>query len=86
MKNIKNFVKKNILFILLAAAVLLTVILRNSSFSIPIVSEPDSEIEFSTEQTVLEQTWQPNVKNIIGIRIPYVSTADFTADLRLTIY
>lgn len=86
MKNVKNTVKKNILFILLAAVVFLCVILRDSSFSVPVVSNPDSAVMFSTKQAALEQTWQPNVKNITGIRIPYVSTADFDAVLKLTVY
>lgn len=86
MKNIQNYAKKNILFILLAAAVLLCVILRNSAFSIPVVSKPDSRISFTTKQAVLEQTWQPPVKNLTGVRIPYESTADFNAVLKLTVY
>lgn len=86
MKNIKNLAKKNILFILLSAAILLCVIFRDSPLSIPIVSYPDSCIRFSTEETVLEQTWQPSVKNLTGIKIPYLSTADFNAVLKLTIY
>lgn len=85
MTDLKNFAKKNILFIVLTAVVLLCLILRESSLSIPIVSRPDSEIMFSTWQTTLEQTWQPNVKNITGIKIPYTSTADFSADLKLTV-
>lgn len=86
MKNIKNIAKKNILFILLSAVILLCATWRDSSFSIPIVSNPDSQIMFAAEQTVLEQTWQPNVKNITEIRIPYTSTADFNAALKLSVY
>jgi len=83
---VKHLLKKNIPFIILLAAILLCIITRDSSFSIPIVSEPDSRISFSTQQTVLEQTWQPPVKNLTGIRIPYTSTSDLSGNMTCAIY
>ncbi|MCI8773020.1 MAG: hypothetical protein HFI50_03665 [Lachnospiraceae bacterium] len=82
----RNLLKKNILFIVLTVAILLCIITRDSSFSTPIVSKPDSQITFSTQQEVLEQTWQPPVKNITGIRLPYVSTADFSGNMIFSIH
>lgn len=82
----KNLLKRNIPFIILFAVILLCIITRDSFFSIPIVSKPDSRITFSTQQEVLEQTWQPPVKNITGIRIPYTSTADFSGNMTFFIY
>lgn len=82
----RNLLKKNILFIILVVFILLCIIGRDSYFSIPIVSKPDSQISFSTQQGVLEQTWQPPVKNITGIRIPYTGTADFSGNMSFFIY
>ena len=82
----RDLLKKNILFIILTAAILLCIITRNSSVSTPIVSTPDSRITFSTQQEMLEQTWQPPVKNITGIRIPYTSTADFGGNMTFYVY
>ena len=82
----RNLLKKNILFIVLTVAILLCIITRDSSFSTPIVSKPDSQITFSTQQEVLEQTWQPPVKNITGIRLPYVSMADSSGNMILSIH
>ena len=82
----RDLLKKNIPFIILFAAVFLCIITRDSSLSTPIVSKPDSQIIFSTQQKVLEQTWQPPVKNITGIRIPYISTADFSGNMTFFIY
>ena len=82
----KNLLKRNIPFIILIAAILLCIIKKDSSVSMPIVSKPDSQITFSTQQEVLEQTWQPPVKNITGIRIPYASTADFSGKMTFFIY
>ncbi|MDE7277695.1 MAG: hypothetical protein K2N98_12745, partial [Lachnospiraceae bacterium] len=82
----RDLLKKNILFIILTAAILLCIITRNSSVSTPIVSKPDSRITFSTQQEMLEQTWQPPVKNITGIRIPYTSTADFSGNMTFYVY
>ncbi len=82
----QNLLKKNILFIILTVVILLCIITKDSSLSIPIVSRPDSQITFSTQQEMLEQTWQPPVKNITGIRIPYTSTADFSGSMTFCVY
>lgn len=82
----RDLLKKNILFIILAVIILLCIIGKDSCFSIPIVSKPDSQISFSTQQGVLEQTWQPPVKNITGIRIPYTGMADFSGNMTFFIY
>ena len=43
-----------------------------------VVSQPDSQISFSTQDGVMEQTWQPTVKGITGVKIPYFSEDDFS--------
>lgn len=82
----KELLKKNIPFIVLLAVILLCAAMGKTSFSMSVVSNPDSQIVFSTGQTVLEQTWQPPVKNIAGLRVPYTSMADFDGDMTFLIY
>lgn len=83
---LKKLLKRNIPFVVLFVVILLCVVMRKTSVSMPVVSKPDSQIAFSTKQTVLEQTWQPPVKNITGLRIPYSSTADFDCNMTFIIY
>lgn len=51
-----------------------------------VVSQPDSQISFSTQDGVMEQTWQPTVKGITGVKIPYFSEDDFSCDIQLKIF
>lgn len=78
--------KKNIFFIMLFAAAVLALLMRNRTLITPIVSIPDSQIAFSTGDSVLEQTWQPQVKKITGISVPYTSLSDFESNMKLLIY
>ncbi|MCM1087476.1 MAG: hypothetical protein NC419_04920 [Muribaculaceae bacterium] len=81
-----KFVKKYSLFIVIFLAAVLCIIMQNRSLPTPIVSHPDSQIRFSTEQSVLEQTWQPHVKKIASVHIPYTGDANFDSTMELTIY
>lgn len=78
--------KKNIFFIIWFIVAVLALLMRNRTLITPIVSNPDSQIAFSTGDSVLEQTWQPQVKKIVGISVPYTSLSDFESDIRLLIY
>lgn len=78
--------KKNIFFIVLFAVAALAVLLRNRTLIVPVVSHPDSQIAFSTGDSVLEQTWQPHVKKITGVNVPYTSLSDFESNVELLIY
>ena len=78
--------KKNIFFIVLFAVAALAVLLQNRTLIAPIVSHPDSQIAFSTGDSVLEQTWQPHVKKIAGVNVPYTSLSDFESNVELLIY
>lgn len=79
-------IKTNLLFIIILLAAVLCFVVRNRELTVPIVSNPNGQLEFFTEQSVLEQTWQPNIKKIVGIRIPYTATADFSSHMRMSIY
>lgn len=78
--------KKNIFFIILFATAVLALLMRNRTLITPIVSIPDSQIAFSTGDLALEQTWQPQVKKITGISVPYTSLSDFESNMKLLIY
>ena len=79
-------IRENLCFILLFIAAVFAVIMRNQRGTAPIVSIPDSQIAFSTENEVLEQTWQPYVRKIAGVSVPYVSASDFESSVELRIY
>lgn len=78
--------KKNIVFIILFILAVLTLFMRNRSLTTTVVSHPDSQIAFSTGDSVLEQTWQPHVKKIAGVNVPYTSLSDFESNVELLIY
>lgn len=85
-KTVKSWVQKYSVFLLLFLAALLCLVLRNRAFSVAVVSHPDAQIAFSTGQSVLEQTWQPHVKRLAGVNIPYTATASFDSALALSLY
>lgn len=78
--------KKYCLFIMIALGIVVCLWNKDSYLFTPIVSNPDSQITFTTENGVLEQTWQSNVKKIAGIRVPYLSTEDFDALVEVNVY
>lgn len=82
----KKILKKNAVFIIIFCIAIICIVSRNRYEQMPVVSTPNSELVFSTEDSVLEQTWQPQVKRIAGVKIPYVSTDDFESNMKLTIY
>ena len=81
-----KYVKKNTVFIMIFLFAVLSIIMRNAELTAPVVSHPDSQLGFSTEQSVMEQTWQPHIMKIAGIRIPYTASSDFNSNMNLEIY
>lgn len=79
-------IKKNWFFLLIFLGLIFVFAKRYSYLPMPIVSNPDSQVWFSTQDSELEQTWQPTVKRISGIQIPYCAENSFTADVRLKIF
>lgn len=79
---VNKVIKRNIVWCLCVVGVLIAYLRRDISIEIPVVSNPDSRI-FLSADSVLEQTWQSNVKKINGIRIPYIVEKDFEAKIRL---
>lgn len=79
-------IKRNWFFLLIIAGMLLIFARRYSYLETAVVSNPDSQIAFRTEDGVLEQTWQPEVKMITGISLSYYAENDFTSDVQIEIY
>lgn len=75
-------IKRNIIWCILIVGLLIAVLRKDKSIEIPIVSEPDSQISFTTG-SILEQTWQSNVKKINQIDIPYIAETDFETRIKL---
>lgn len=84
MKNKK--IEKYCLIILLVVLGIGCFVNRNSELEASLVSHPDSKIVFNTDHQVMEQTWQPNIKKITGIKIPYTAENSFTAKMELKIF
>ena len=81
-----SFIKKNLLFILLFAVLIFALGTRFQKLSAPIVSQPDSYIEFSGSDRTLEQTWQTTSKYIEGVHVPYVAECDMECDMQVRIF
>lgn len=79
-------IKKYRLFWGSVLVIVLCLLQKNSFLTVPIVSNLDSQISFVTECEQLEQTWQPHVKKITGIKVPYSSTESFNATVEVNIY
>ena len=77
--------KRNILFIILFIGLIFTYRCRYTNVDTDIVWNSDSELAFSMDNEVIEQTWQPSVKMISGVTVPCYSDADFECDLNLKI-
>lgn len=82
----KKFVRKNWIFMLLLLGILGAFMMRYNYLPMLVVSHPDQQVTFTTQDRILEQTWQPTVKMISGVSVPYYAENDFAADVKLTIY
>ena len=74
--GIRNRIKRNGLFVLIAIVFLVGFMIRDSHLEASLVSHPDDELIFSTEDGILEQTWAPYMKNITGISVPFNHKCD----------
>ena len=54
----RKVIRRNVLFFIMFLVIGILFFKRYSYLQIPIVSRPDSWIDFHTEESVLEQTWQ----------------------------
>lgn len=79
-------IKRNLFFFLIIAGMLLIFLRRYSYLPVSVVSNPDSQIVFRTGDGILEQTWQPEVKMITEISVPYYAENDFSCDMRIEVF
>ena len=82
----KKILQKNWFFFILLLGMAAVFAKRYIYLPTDVVSHPDSQIRFSTQDGVLEQTWQPTVKVITGIDMPYYAEDDFSCDVQLKIF
>lgn len=85
-KEIKKRLINNWFFLILLVGIIFIFAKRNMYLPMPVVSIPDAQIRFSTEDGVLEQSWMPTIKKIAGIQVPYSSENDFSCDVQLKIF
>lgn len=78
-------IKRNWFFFLIIAGMLLVFARRHSYLQTAVVSYPDSQIVFYTGDSVLEQTWQPQVKMITGISVPFCAENNFSCDMQIEV-
>lgn len=79
-------IKRNWFFFLIIAGMLLIFLRRYSYLPVSVVSNPDSQIVFRTGDGILEQTWQPEVKMITELSVPYYAENDFSCDMRIEVF
>ena len=58
---------------------------RYSTYDTAIVSNPDSELEVSTQNDMLEQTFEATAKAITGVTVPYTATSNFNSNVELRV-
>lgn len=84
--GIRNRIKRNGLFVLIAIVFLAGFMIRDSHLEASLVSYPDDELIFSTEDGILEQTWAPYMKNITGISVPFTAENTFDGTINVTVF
>lgn len=82
----KALLKKNWFFLIFLLVLVIVFIKRYIYLPMQIVAIPDSQVIFSTDDEILEQKWQPMVKEITAIQVPYFSENDFSCDVKMKIY
>lgn len=85
-KEIKKRLRNNWFFLILLVGIIFIFAKRYSYLPISVVSHPDSQIDFCTTDVILEQTWQPEIKAITGIQVPYYAENDFSCDVQLKVF
>lgn len=84
-KEIGNRLKNNWFFLILLVGIICIFVKRYAYLPVSVVSNPDSQIAFCTTDVTLEQTWQPEIKAITGVQVPYYAENDFSCDVQLKI-
>lgn len=84
--TIKKAIERNWFFFIMFFCIIVVFARRYAYLSVDIVSHPDSQITFSTQDMTLEQTWQPEVKAISGIQVPYYAENGFSCDVQLKVF
>lgn len=82
----KEILKRNWFWIILIMGLLFVFSTRFSYLPTSIVSNTDSSLLITTQDVVLEQTWQPMVKRISAIELPYYVQDSFNCDINLKVY
>lgn len=85
-KEIGNRLKDNCFFLILLVGIICIFVKRYAYLPVSVVSNPDSQIAFCTTDVTLEQTWQPEIKAITGIQVPYYAENDFSCDIQLKVF
>lgn len=89
-KEISNKIRNNKILLICIIAVLISVIIvikiKDQRIEENIVDHPDMEVEFSIKQGIIEQTWQPHIKCLSNISIPYKANSSYDAEIALMIY
>ena len=81
----KNLVKKNLVFIVLLLVTIVCFIKKDNYLPINIVDYPDSYVEFTAKDGVLEQTWLSQVKEISAVKVPFIAKNDFEDEMKMAV-
>lgn len=82
----KKTIQNNFFFMIMFIGIGILFLKRYSYLQMPIVSYPDSQIVFFTSNGVLEQTWQSEVKMIVGVSVPYYAESDFSCNMQIEVF
>lgn len=82
---IKEFLKRNCIFIVIIIGMFLCFLKKDSYLPINLVSYPDTWEEFLVQEKILEQTWLPSVKEIAEIKLNCKSEESFENVLQINI-
>ena len=85
-KEVINRLINNWFFLILLVGIIFIFAKRYLYVPVSIVSHPDSQIVFSTTDANMEQTWQPEIKAITGIQVPYYVEDEFVCDVHLKVF
>lgn len=82
----KALLKKNWFFLIFLFTFLIVFAKRYIYLPMSIVANPDSQVIFSTDDKILEQKWQPTVKEITAIEMPYLAENNFLCDVKIRVF
>lgn len=80
-----KIIKKNWWLLLIGLGCIFAYCTRERDIVTSVVSNSDSTVVFSTTDMCIEQTWQPYVKKIHSISVPYEVNQGFYSDVLLTV-